>query len=324
MLDDNMPMIAQALAFSTFMAIPAVLLVALGAFTLFASPQAITTLMDHFGSVMPQQATQLLGKSLTQLTSRESAGLTITVIGLLLALWSTTGAMTSYMAGMNIAYHREETRGFLRKRVIALAMVAIIGAAFLLVAVLLIFGPPIEHYLGQALGIEGVLGYVWWAAQWPILLLAARGVCDAAVPRPGRGRAALEPPQRRHRRRGRCLARRLRPVRVLHRTFWLLQQVLGLARGGDRDADLALADESRAALRRRAERRSGAQPRPPRRPTDPAATAKTGPRLTGSPSPPGRGLRLEIADAAPARECGDTPRIIASSGQHAAAASLPA
>ena len=168
---DNMPMIAQALAFSTFMAIPAVLLVALGAFTLFASPQAITTLMDHFGSVMPQQATQLLGQSLTQLSTRQSAGLTITVIGLVLALWSTTGAMTSYMAGMNLAYRREETRGFVRKRVTALAMVAIIGAAFLLVAVLLIFGPPIEHYLGRALGIEGVLGYVWWATQWPILLL---------------------------------------------------------------------------------------------------------------------------------------------------------
>jgi membrane protein len=36
---------------------------------------------------------------------------------------------------------------------------------------LLIFGPTIEHYLGQALGLQGALVYVWWAAQWPILLL---------------------------------------------------------------------------------------------------------------------------------------------------------
>src|SRR3954452_530300 len=41
-IDDNMPMIAQALAYSTFMAIPAVMLVALGAFTLVAGPQTIT------------------------------------------------------------------------------------------------------------------------------------------------------------------------------------------------------------------------------------------------------------------------------------------
>ena len=170
-IDDNMPMIAQALAYSTFMAIPAVLLVAIGVFSLVAGPDTITTLMRHFGSVMPQQATQLLGGSLTRLGSHRSAGLTLTLLGLLLALWSTTGAMTAYMAGLNIAYDREETRNFVRKRLVALVMVACIGAAFLLVAVLLIFGPPIEHYLGQALGIESVFGYVWWAAQWPILLV---------------------------------------------------------------------------------------------------------------------------------------------------------
>ena len=170
-VDDNMPMVAKALAYSTFMAIPAVLLVVLGVFTLFAGPQTITTLMDRFGSVMPAQATQLLGQSLTRLSSHPSAGITLTVVGLLFAIWSTTGAMTAYMAGLNAAYERDETRGFVRKRMIGLAMAACIGAAFLLVAVLLIFGPTIEHYVGRALGIEGVLGYVWWAAQWPILLV---------------------------------------------------------------------------------------------------------------------------------------------------------
>jgi membrane protein len=170
-IQDNMPMIAQALAFSTFMAIPAVLLVALGVFTLFAGPHTITTLMNHFGSVMPKQATQLLGDSLTRLSQHRSAGLTMTIVGFVLALWSTTGAMTSYMAGLNIAYRREETRNFVHKRVLALTMAACMGAAFLLVAGLLILGPVIQHHLGNALGIPGAFGYIWWGAQWPILLV---------------------------------------------------------------------------------------------------------------------------------------------------------
>jgi membrane protein len=120
---------------------------------------------------MPQQATQLLGSSLTRLSNHRSAGLTLTVIGFVLALWSTTGAMTTYMAGLNIAYAREETRGFVHKRMVALVMAACMGAAFLLVAVLLIFGPVIEHYLARALGNPSVFGYIWWGAQWPILLL---------------------------------------------------------------------------------------------------------------------------------------------------------
>jgi membrane protein len=113
----------------------------------------------------------LLGASLTRLSGHHSAGLTMTIVGLLLALWSTTSAMASYMAGLNLAYERDETRGFVRKRLVALLMVACIGAAFLLVAVMLIFGPVIEHYLGRTLGIESVFGWIWWSAQWPILLV---------------------------------------------------------------------------------------------------------------------------------------------------------
>ena len=57
MLDDNMMLIASALAYSVFFAIPAVLLVALGLFTLIASPSTIDSLIHRFGHVMPTQAT---------------------------------------------------------------------------------------------------------------------------------------------------------------------------------------------------------------------------------------------------------------------------
>ena len=48
MLEDNMLMIASALAYSTFFAIPSVLLVAVGLFTLIAGPQTITSLIQSF------------------------------------------------------------------------------------------------------------------------------------------------------------------------------------------------------------------------------------------------------------------------------------
>jgi membrane protein len=51
-------------------------------------------------------------------------------------------------------------------------MVACIGFAFLLVAVFLILGPTIEKHVGSALGIQSVIKYVWWTAQWPILVAA--------------------------------------------------------------------------------------------------------------------------------------------------------
>src|SRR3954447_25277246 len=96
MLADNMTMIASALAYSTFFAIPSVLLVVVGLFTLVAGPDTILTVIQHLGRVMPHQATQLLNGSLTNLDSHPSTGIAMTAIGLVLAVWSVTGAMTSF------------------------------------------------------------------------------------------------------------------------------------------------------------------------------------------------------------------------------------
>jgi membrane protein len=176
-LEDNGTMLASALSYATFFAIPSVLLVVVGAFTLLVGPGTITALMGHFSHVMPAQATSLLGGSLHRLDRHPSTGVAMTIVGLVLALWSTTGAMTSYMTALNLAYERKDGRSFVRKRLVALELVAVIGLAFLLVAVLLIFGPPLERLVAShAGGASGAIAWIWWIAEWPILvagLLAA-------------------------------------------------------------------------------------------------------------------------------------------------------
>ena len=171
-LNDNGTMLASALAYSTFFAIPSVLLVAVGVFTLVAGQDTISALMAHFQHVMPAQATSLLGSSLHRLNRNQSASVVMTVVGAVLAVWATTGAMTAYMTALNLAYEQKDKRSFVRKRLVALQMVAVIGFAFLLVAVLLIFGPALETLVVDHAGrASGTVGWIWWAAEWPILLL---------------------------------------------------------------------------------------------------------------------------------------------------------
>jgi membrane protein len=171
-MNDNCMMLASALAYSTFFAIPSVLIVAVGLFTLIASPETITNVVvNHLGGLIPHQAQTLLLGSLKRADQNAGSSLVLTIIGFVLAVWSVTGAMNSYMTAVNLAYERKDRRSFVRKRVVALVMAAIMGLAFVLVAVLLIFGPPIEHALAGAVGSAGIVVTIaWWAAQWPILL----------------------------------------------------------------------------------------------------------------------------------------------------------
>ena len=170
-LEDNGTMIASALAYSTFFAIPSILLVVVGVFTLVAGPQTISSLMAHFSHVVPSDAASLLGGSLHRLEQHPATSVAMTIVGTVLAVWATTGAMTSYMTALNLAYERKDGRSFLRKRIVAVELVAVTGFAFLLVAVLLIFGPPVERFVaGHAGPVSGAVGWIWWIAEWPILV----------------------------------------------------------------------------------------------------------------------------------------------------------
>jgi membrane protein len=153
-IDDQMTMIASAVAYSSFFAIPSILLLAVGAFSLVASPDMIRELIDRFSTFMPTEAAELIGGTLSRLEQQPSAGLLMTVVGLILAIWASTSAMTTYMSALNLAYDRKDGRGFVRTRLLALVMVAAIGSAVLLVALFLIFGPYIQRFLGETLGIE--------------------------------------------------------------------------------------------------------------------------------------------------------------------------
>jgi membrane protein len=167
---DHMTSIAAALAYYAFMAIPAALLVAVGVFGLFAGPSAITTVIDKLNGILPGQATSLLEGSLKNLTQHRGTGVALLAIGSVLALWSVTGAMQNVMWAVNIAYDREDRRGFVRRRITALVMVGFALLAFALVFGLLVLGPPLSVWVGSAVGSKSAVHTVWWAAQWPLLI----------------------------------------------------------------------------------------------------------------------------------------------------------
>jgi membrane protein len=170
-LADQITDSAAALAYYTFLSIPATLLVALGVFGLVASPSDVSSLVGHLRGSVPAEAITLLRDSLTRITKSGGGSVTAVVIGFVLALWTLSGSMNALMRAVNSAYGRRETRGFVRQRLTALVMIVCLVLAAALVVTFLVLGPVLSGSVGNALGFQSAVGWIWWTVQWPILLL---------------------------------------------------------------------------------------------------------------------------------------------------------
>jgi membrane protein len=168
---NRLSMTAQALAYSLFLAIPATLIVALGVFSLVADAGTVSSLIERLEAVIPGEAATLLEDSLGRSARSTGGGLAMTIVGLALAVWATTSAATTLMTGLTLTFDRRDERSFVRKRLTALAVVACLLFAALLVTGLLVLGPHVERWVGEATGAETVTAWVWWSAEWPILVL---------------------------------------------------------------------------------------------------------------------------------------------------------
>jgi membrane protein len=164
--------LAAALAYYGFLAIPSLLLVSVGVFSFVGDRSAVTEIIDRLEGLVPQEALSLIRDSLQRVTELQSnSGIAIIVVGSVLALWTVTGAMDTLMWALNSAYEREETRGFLKRRLTALLMIFLLLVAFALAFGLLVLGPHLSGWIGDAVGLEALVKWLWWTAQWPLLIL---------------------------------------------------------------------------------------------------------------------------------------------------------
>ncbi len=167
--------VAAALAYYGFLAIPSALLVTLGVFGIVAEPRDVEQLLTHLDGIVPASAIALLTDSLVRTTQAGSGGVVMIVVGSLLAVWTLTGAMTTLMWALNIAFEREEDRGFVQQRLTAIKMLLLVGLAVSLAFGLLVLGPQLSEWVGDAIGEPGLVSWVWWIAEWPILLVGLFG-----------------------------------------------------------------------------------------------------------------------------------------------------
>lgn len=103
-------------------------------------------------------------------TAAEQGNPGIMSIGILLALWSASSAISTFMQSFNIAYNTEESRGFVRQKLIAILLT--IGLSLLVIGafVLFVFGQRIGQAIASAAGMSSWFELAWNIGRWPVLI----------------------------------------------------------------------------------------------------------------------------------------------------------
>jgi membrane protein len=127
------------------------------------------SLLGYLGQVMPGSATELVQKTLTEVS--ESAGGGKLSFGVLAALWAASNGMGAISETLNIAYNVKESRPWWKVRLITIGLT--IGLAVLIISALTLtlYGHRIADAVAASYGLSTAFTMTWKIVQWPIVLL---------------------------------------------------------------------------------------------------------------------------------------------------------
>lgn len=175
---DNLSLVAAGVAFYVFLAFVPLLTAFVLSYGLIAEPASVVSHMQGLTGMMPQNAASIIGDQLKSMTETPNGAKGIGLaVALAIALYGAAKGANALMTALNIAYDVEdESRGFVRKTLISLAMTA--GAVVaLLLAILAISAMTAIESLVPNLGGAGhlLIKLLFWAlaAGAVALLLAA-------------------------------------------------------------------------------------------------------------------------------------------------------
>ena len=164
---DNCLSMAAQLAYYFFFALFPTLLFVVA----LASYFPITTLIDDmfktFGGFLPPEALKIITDQIIKISNDENGGLLS--LGVLLALSSSSAAMTAIIDTLNHAYGVEESRPWWKVRLTAMSLTIAVAVFILTSFALILTGPTLATTLADTWGLGPAFEWAWKILQWPVI-----------------------------------------------------------------------------------------------------------------------------------------------------------
>lgn len=162
---DQVALLAAGVAFFGLLALIPALVALLSLAGLVADPDEIRRQVEDSLAAAPTEVRDLVAQQLTSIESGSGALLGV-IGGVLVALWSASSGMSHLIDAVNIAYDEEETRGFVRRR--GLALLLTLGAIGFVVLALV--GIAVVPALADAMELGAVGQILVEVVRWVVLL----------------------------------------------------------------------------------------------------------------------------------------------------------
>lgn len=168
--EDEVTVRSAALAYYFMLAIfPAMLfLLSVLGFFAAAGTQLRESLFTTLARLLPGSASDLIHKTLDEVTRSKGAGKA--VFGILGALWSASSGVGAVIESLNIAYDVKEDRPIWKQKAVAVGLTLALAVLVLAALGLMLYGGDAADYVGAHIGLGAAIVVFWKIVQWPLVL----------------------------------------------------------------------------------------------------------------------------------------------------------
>lgn len=161
---DAVTILAGGVAFFAVIAIFPAMVALLSIYGLVSDPADVTRQINDLSVGLPNEVRDLLIDQLESVASSSSSSLSVGLgVSVLAAMWAASKGMKALMDAINVAYNEDESRGFVKVRVVAYGFTV----AGVLLVVMTVAAITVLPALGDELGPAGrVTASI---VRWPIL-----------------------------------------------------------------------------------------------------------------------------------------------------------
>ncbi|PLT30013.1 YihY/virulence factor BrkB family protein [Peribacillus deserti] len=120
------------------------------------------------GTLMPSETTSIFKDNVVKIVSERNGGLL--TFGILGTLWSASNGINAFIHSMNIAFDVNETRSFIKQRLISILLTLGLIVAFVVALVLPVFGNVLYDIIDSILPLPAEMEILFKVLRWIVAI----------------------------------------------------------------------------------------------------------------------------------------------------------